>query len=46
MDFEGQTDQLGTLCEEMESLGVENFNDVIVGKWLQRKELKHRIRNR
>ncbi|XP_020606527.1 exocyst complex component 8-like isoform X2 [Orbicella faveolata] len=31
MDFEGQTDQLGTLCGEMESLGVENFNDLIVG---------------
>lgn len=41
MDFEGQTDQLGTLCGEMESLGVENFNDLIVGKCrLQRKELE------
>ena len=46
MDLEGQTDQLGTLCGEMESLGVENFNDLIVGKGLHRKELELRIRNR
>ena len=46
LDLEGQTDQLGTLCGEMESLGVENFNDLIVGKWLHRKELELRIRNR
>ena len=44
MDLEGQTDQLGTLCGEMESLGVENFNDLIVGKWLQRKGLRFRNR--
>ena len=46
MDFQGQTDQLGTLCGEMDSLGVDNFNDLIVGKWLQRKEIELRIRNR
>ena len=47
MDFEGQTDQLGTLCGEMESLGVENFNDLIVGKCrLQSKEIELWIRNR
>ena len=46
MDLEGQTDQLGTLCGEMESLGVENFDELIVGKWLHRKELELRIRNR
>ena len=40
MDFEGQTESLGTLCGEMESLGIDNFNDLIVGKWLQRQELE------
>lgn len=32
MDFEGQLDQLNTLCAEMESLGIEDFNTFIVGE--------------
>lgn len=32
MDFEGQLDQLNTLCGEMESCGVEDFNTFIVGE--------------
>lgn len=33
MEFEGQADQLGKLCEEMESLGIESFQE-LVGKKL------------
>ena len=32
MDFEGQADQLQTLCGEMESCGIDNFNELVVGK--------------
>lgn len=32
MDFEGQLDQLNTLCGEMESCGIEDFNTFIVGE--------------
>ena len=31
MDFEGPTNQLETLCGEMESCGVENFQNLYVG---------------
>lgn len=31
-DFEGRLDQLNTLCGEMESCGIENFNTFIVGE--------------
>ncbi|XP_073246335.1 exocyst complex component 8-like [Porites lutea] len=31
-DFEGRLDQLNTLCGEMESCGIENFNTFIVGR--------------
>ena len=34
MDFEGQRDQLDTLCGEMESCGIEDFHTFVVGKWL------------
>ncbi|XP_078372315.1 exocyst complex component 8-like [Oculina patagonica] len=30
MNFEGQTDQLQTLCGEMESCGIDNFNELVV----------------
>ena len=33
MEFEGHADQLGKLCEEMESLGIESFQQ-LVGKKL------------
>lgn len=33
VDFEGQTDQLQTLCGEMESCGIENFNELVVSKF-------------
>ena len=32
MDFEGERDQLTTLCGEMESCGVEGFHTLVVGK--------------
>ena len=33
IEFEGHADQLGKLCEEMESLGIESFQQ-LVGKKL------------
>lgn len=32
MDFGGQLDQLNTLCGEMESCGIEDFQTFIVGE--------------
>ena len=32
MDFQGQRDQLDTLCGEMESCGIDDFH-ALVGKW-------------
>ncbi|XP_022793025.1 exocyst complex component 8-like [Stylophora pistillata] len=31
MEFEGPADQLGKLCEEMESLGIESFQELVDG---------------
>lgn len=42
MNFEGQTDQLQTLCGEMESCGIDNFNELVVGKYNSEK-LSRRI---
>ena len=36
MDFEGQSDQLATLCGEMESCGITDFETFFVGGCLLR----------